>query len=287
MSLLSVIQRATNELGLPEPSTVVGNSDVTVRQMLAMMYRTGSELKHRVRWPFLIKEHTFTLVADQDAYALPVDMAKHVFETHWERDELWPLLGPLTASEWQARVSGVNTASPRRRYRVKTFQDKQFFVHPTPDSSEAGNTLVFEYISDEWFLPRTIASGNIYTANQYTYDPSVPGVYKTALGGTSDATTVAADTGVTDWTLRTDAYDTFMADTDQIVLDEDLIGLGVQWRFMRQKGLPYQHIFSDYEKRMRYVASAHKSAGTLSLSGGGRVNRFLSSNNVPDTNFGS
>lgn len=289
MSLLSVIQRASNELGLPEPSTIIGNSDITVRQMLAMLYRTGAELKHRVEWPFLTKEHTFTLVDSQDAYALPVDFERHVFDTQWDRSELWPLLGPLSPQEWQARKSGVNTASPRRRFRVKTFQTNQFFVHPTPDSGDAGNTLVLEYISSDWFYPRDFATGQVYSTGGYTYDGSVPGIYSTALGGTSDSSdnTVANDTGISDWSLSSSAYSSFTADTDQFALDEDLIGLGVQWRFMRQKGFPYQHIFSDYEKRIRQISSAQSGATTLNLSKGTAVQRFLSGDNVPDTNFGS
>jgi len=65
LTLLQVIQRAQAELGLPQASSVVGNSDVTTQQMFALANRTLDELR---RW----KDDGWTAL--QFEYDLPVQV---------------------------------------------------------------------------------------------------------------------------------------------------------------------------------------------------------------------
>jgi len=64
-SLLQIVQSVCDEVGLPRPISVTGNTDQTVRQLLALANREGKELSSRTSnnegWPALRKEHTFAL----------------------------------------------------------------------------------------------------------------------------------------------------------------------------------------------------------------------------------
>lgn len=51
----------------------------------------------------------------------------------------------------------------------------------------------------------------------------------------------------------------FVADTDTILLDEDLVSAGLKWRWKKEKGLTYAEDFNSYE---RQVANAIGRDGT-------------------------
>ena len=58
-TMLQLVQQVTNELGVPTPSTVAGNANQDVVQILALMNASGYELLRRADWRELTKQHTF------------------------------------------------------------------------------------------------------------------------------------------------------------------------------------------------------------------------------------
>jgi len=289
MSLLTLMQDTFNILGLSEPSSVLNNTDSSVKQALAMLYDVGQETRDRFAWPELNKEHTITLVASQQGYALPDDYDRQVFETHWAQSEQWPLIGPITPQEWRARQDGIITSSPRQRFRVRGYDGSEILIDPTPDSDDAGNTLIFEYQSTEWFQPPQWVTSTSYSASDYV--SNIGNVYQTAAGGTSGATapthtTGDASDGTVTWTFVSDEYVTFNSDNDIFIIDERLLGHGLKWRFMEQKGLPFGHYRELYEAQIRRHISHLRGAKTLNLAQRSAT-RLLSAENVPDTGYGS
>lgn len=148
MSLLTIAQAVAEEVGVNPPSSIIGNNDRTAKQLLRFINREGKILaKHP--WTALQKEHTFTTVASQAAYALPDDFEYMISDTAWDRDNYWRMRGGLSAQQWQVYKSGLvaNTAT-RRRFRIKvTAGVRQFYVDPTPSDTA---DLVFEYVSNAW-----------------------------------------------------------------------------------------------------------------------------------------
>lgn len=148
-TVLEHCQNVADEVGIERPSSVVGSTSNTSRRLLQALTQTANDLFSQVDWAVLQKEHTFSTVASQAAYALPSDYDRMIPYTHWDRNNEWRLLGPFSPQDWQWIKSGVVEEGPRRRFRIKPDSGtKKFFVSPTPSS--AGETLVFEYVSNEW-----------------------------------------------------------------------------------------------------------------------------------------
>jgi hypothetical protein len=289
MSVLTLIQNTVNELGLPKVSSVVSSSGALERQLLAIMERVGKDLRSEYNWPELSREKTITLVDAQDSYAFPADFDHHIFRTHWDRTNQWELVGPLSPQEWQWRQSGISQVAPRREYRVKGVGDRQFHIFPTPDSGDAGEIIAFEYQSKNWVRPRTWAESQSYSAEGYTFNNG--NYYQTTNGGTTGSTAPTHTTGTVsdggvDWTFFDGLYEKPLEDSDILLIDEDLIGRGVQWQFMQQKGLQWEVKYEQYQKLLLREVSALKSARTLSFNRR-RNNLFITPRSVPDTGFGN
>lgn len=266
MTLLELFKQICNEIGLPEPVTVIGSTDLQTKQLLAIALRVGNDFRDK-EWPSLQREQSITLVASQDSYAFPADFDRQVFDTAWNQSSHWPLTGPLTPDEWQAYKNGFVAPGIAPRYRIKGYKQKTFFVDPTPSSSEAGQILVQEYQTVNWIKPRTWENSAVYTAGSYTFYDGV--YYSTVAGGTTSGTSPADDVGVT-WVVSTAAYDKFLADTDELNVDDFLFMLGVQWNYLAAKGLPYQHLKDKYNGDMMAQLARARGARTLSICPGPR-----------------
>lgn len=286
MTLFTLLTDAANEIGITPPTSVVGSTTLETKQLLALAYREAETLRMGFDWPQLTKEYTFSTANGTANYALPADFDRFALGTFWDRTNHWELLGPITATEWQQIKSGVVSSAPRRRFRVKGVQDNRFYLDPTPTSTD---TLVFEYISQNWILPLVWTASATFTADAYcSYNGNI---YKTSSGGVTGSTapthittTPTSDGGVP-WTYQS-AYTTFNADTDTVVLKERLVGLGVQWRFKRAKGLEWESLKREYDDAVRLELVGYKGARELDMTGRSQYPLFLSGLNIPDSGFG-
>lgn len=152
MSVLSIIQDATDEIGLPKPASAVGNQDLTVRGLLRLLAKEGNDLlKEDPCWSTLLGEHTFATVDQVEEYALPADYQRMINNTAWDRNQFWQIRGGITPQQWQVIRSGLyQTARLSSNFRIKQASDKvskAFYLDPIPSSVR---TLVFEYQSRWW-----------------------------------------------------------------------------------------------------------------------------------------
>lgn len=143
MSLLTICAAVAKEAGFGVPGSIVGNSDDTAVLLLALANRSGKMLARRP-WTRLQSEYTFSFVASQASYAFPSDYANFLDFTMWDRTQYWALRGSLSPQEWQAYKSGVQSTTPRQRFRVK---QGQIFIDPTPSTTDS---IVIEYQSKYW-----------------------------------------------------------------------------------------------------------------------------------------
>lgn len=162
MSLLTIVQNAAVELGLPQPSAVIGATNKQTIRWLRAVYRAADRMMREMDWPELVKVHSFDLVDATTAYDLPTDFNKLTPETEWDQDNSWRLLGPNNPANWNALKYGTLGAFSRWQWRIQTATALkavgQFHINPTPAAGDAGVTLSFEYQSKSWIIGGTPAA---------------------------------------------------------------------------------------------------------------------------------
>ena len=77
---------------------------------------------------------------------------------------------------------------------------------------------------------------------------------------------------VSRWWVDTDAdglgeSDVWTADADTALLDEEIIGLGVLWRWLKRNRLPYADEFGEYQAQVSQAISRDGARKTVSLAG--------------------
>jgi hypothetical protein len=75
----------------------------------------------------------------------------------------------------------------------------------------------------------------------------------------------------------------YAADTDVSLLDENLIKLGVRWRFKKEKGFDYAEDFTSYERMVQISMGNDGGKGALDFTGGSTWPIPLA--NLPEGNF--
>ncbi len=213
MSLLSICQEAASQLGLRQPSTIVGSTDITAQILFRFANQAGKELMRYHDWQNLIEEVTFTSLATQEQTgALPsADYDRMVYNAEvWDRTNDIRFAGPAPQRLWQrikvSSISGITGC-----WRII---GNELNILPV---QSAGNTIAFEYISKRWAA---------------------------SSGGTPQSS--------------------FMADTDEARISEDLLVLEMVWRFRQSRGFAqYAEDLSTCEREKEKAAARDRGTGRI------------------------
>lgn len=307
MSLQSLIDTVVNELGLPEPIGYGANSTLwtsdggsKVNRIRQFVYRAAKLALDGAHWAELRNEGTITLASGQATYALPTDFHSWIYETEWDRTNDWPLIGPISPQEWQARVSGSITTIPRKTYTVRGRTSKEIVIYPTPAAGDDGALLYYEYQSNQWFLPILWVTSTSYSTGDYvSYEGNIYVSGTTATSGATPPTHTSgsASDGAVTWTWvnpgtipSSNADDqrlpAFRTGDDIILIDEDFIAAGAVWLYNRSRGVEYREQRADWYQDLKRLPLKKRGAKSLDLTGGVR-NPFLSRANLPETGYGS
>ena len=174
MSLLTLIQDATDLLALKRPTTVITTSDDQTRQLHAIARQECMEL-NRMNWKAMMREHTFVTTATAaQASARPSDLDRWVSNSFFNRSTRRPIVGPVTPQTWQALQASPQSGRIVLGYRER---DGSFLITPTPP---AGETIAGEYISTKW--ARNAALDTAYVRWQADSDTSYFDEYLITLG---------------------------------------------------------------------------------------------------------
>lgn len=237
MSLLTICQDAATACGFPSPSSIVGSSDKTAKQLLSLAIREGHYLSTKKDWSRLVSEHTFTLAtADQD-YALPADFRWIIPNTTYNRDDNRIVLNPISSQDWQFLKAWTSISGLTRRARIR---NNLIEFEETIAAADNGKTIAFEYLSSYWA--------------------------DTAAGGAKKSK--------------------FTLDTDVSLIDEELVTLGLIWRFRRAKGLDFEDERAEYLAQLNVIKAADGGARTLSMNSSTAKSLSLTNPNISDTGYG-
>lgn len=148
MTLLTIVQNASVELGLPEPAAVISSTDPATRKLLKYANQAGKQLMRYHDWQGLIVEQAFTALAQQEqTNALPpADYDRLVYNAMiWDRSAHLQLSGPTPQRYWSLILAGISSGVSGY-WRIL---GNQLNVLPV---MTAGHILAFEYISKRWVM---------------------------------------------------------------------------------------------------------------------------------------
>jgi hypothetical protein len=291
MSILTIAQNCARRLQLTVPTTFVGSTDNNMILLKAMIETALNDISSEYPWPELQREYTFDLADGTASYELPGDFNRFQMETMWNRTQKWPLIGPLDAVEWQQYKSGLVTTLPRQRFRIKYWATTQFFIDPTPSTSEDGQTCAYEYITATTLRPKTWVASTSWTGISYcSYNGNIYNRGSTGAATTGTNAPVHTNGTISDgsisWTYVSAAYNTILNDSDEVILDNTMITDGAIWRFKQERGLDFEDLRQQANNQKDSNKTNLSSAGVLTINRG-RVGPIgIGPWSYPEGNFG-
>lgn len=149
--LLIIVQKAMVLVGLsPQPTTVIGNTDPTIAQMLAFAEQTGRELAERFNWTNLDTAGQVNGDGTTTLFQLPDDWIRFSPSdkspergTRVEQHPLIPLVGPVNTEDLNLlKALPASTVRPVWRIIGGALE-----IWPV---LAAGEIVTFNYFSDSW-----------------------------------------------------------------------------------------------------------------------------------------
>lgn len=150
LSALILVNRALQEIGLPQVPTVVSpQDDQTGFQTLGTLNALGSQLMRVHDWQFLEGHQMFEGDGVTASFPLPDDWGRIVNQTQWSEKNKRPMYGPMSPQGWSWVQFGIVSVGVYYRYRIL---GNRFHVFPTPD---LGEQIDFYYIKKNWVFDPT------------------------------------------------------------------------------------------------------------------------------------
>lgn len=168
-TLLEIITRVADEIGLSRPAALVASSSPEVRQLLAAANAAGRDLMRVHDWGALQTLGTITTADGTASYALATDYDRMISDTTWDRTNDQRIAGPDTVQLNRALLEGIAQVGATKRFRLV---GANVSIHPTPTAVE---TLVYEYVSKKWALSAALVAQVEFLADDDTavFDPDL------------------------------------------------------------------------------------------------------------------
>lgn len=304
-SFLALCQAFANEVGIPEPSQVIGAQDEQSKQILALANREGKDFSVLANknggWQNLHKEYTFLTsalptttgnVTAGSAVITNIPDTTGIVAGTWAVSGTGIYAGSLVQSvdsstqvtlNQVATASGTGVSLSFGQIAYDLPSDFEYFVQKTFWDGAYRWELLGPISAQEKQILRwgVIASGprrKFYVrSNKIWIDPTPPDDQLIAFDYFSNAW-CQSSVGV--------AQSSWQADLDTYKLDEDCFIQGMKWRFLRAKGLDYAQEFQDYTLDCQRVVSRDGGLRDLPLGDSTFGVHLIDDSNIPDTGFG-
>ena len=314
MSLLSMVQTVCLEVGIPQPNAALTSNDPQILQIVALAQREGKELAafpvKDGAWSVLQKQYLFTtqfltvagctLVAGSAAVTVPSSTGITVGMACGG-----PLGSGLAPSATvlsidgptQVTVDQVATASGSAL--SLTFSQ---IAYPFPADYDHALNQTFWDRQYRWQMlgPLTpqewgvLKSGIVPTGprrrfrvqgNKFLIDPPPTSNNVLVYEYVSNGFCVPAGTDISPQVAAFQRA--WQLDSDVPVLNEDLMTLGIKWRWLRAKGFAYDEEFKTYtESRERLASRDGAGARSLVMNRQFVSSPLITSAQIPDAGFG-
>lgn len=315
MSLLTTIQDACNELSLPAPLTVIGNTDPQVVQLLALANLEGQTFAQLQGpwggWPELNTVYTFNLLpvgpftgtTTQNSNLITglsstagILVGYGVAGAGVYQSATITAVPPTTAAntvQMSAVASSSNSVAAYNFGQISYAlpSDIRSFINCTYWDRNFRWPMLGPLSPVEW---EVIISGispvgpriRFRVVNNLMEIQPLPGTSQTdqiAYEYVSNAWCTSA-TGVAN--AASGGVCRFAVDTDLYRWPENTLRLGVKYRFLKAKGLPFTEELKEYMDARDFQLATSGGSRSLRMNAVATGLHFLNYSNIPDSQFG-
>ena len=288
MSLLSICQQVANELGLSEPTSIVGNQDQTATRLLAVAQTEGQTLARKPQggWVSMIREFDFTTtaIASQSgtiANVGGVGVISGLADTTGIVAPFWYAFGtgvPNNAIVTAVTASTVTFSLPATHTGSGTFQFGQSdYALPSDFQRPVDGTMWDRsrywqmrgpQSPQQWQLYKSSVIGQASVQRRFRFRQE-GGQLRFSIDPvpTDNGSPLVLEYVSNAWCESESGTPQTLweADTDIGILDEYLMTLGVRWRMLRRLGLSYNEEMDEYEQQVRKAMATDGGAAILSI----------------------
>lgn len=313
-TLLTMVQNACAELALAQPTSLFGNSDPQATQLLALAQREGYDFSKRRNgiggWQALRTEYQFitvgsgllsgnftsgnavvtgitpntsTIAANQTAVlygiiptgttVLSVDSASQITLSQPPSFTTGSGTGQsfYTGQEYYPLPTDID------HQMTQTYWDRTFRWQLLGPLSPQERQVLLSGISPTGPRRRFWIVNNRLVINPVPSDNTGVEVFEYYSNAWSQTTLLSTAT----------ANSRFQNDSDFFLLDDNVMELGIKWRFRKAKGLSYDAEQDDYDNAVEVAISADGGKRNLPMNASSSGIRLLNEQNCPDTGYGS
>ena len=297
-TMLQLIQECTQELGIPTPATVAGNTSQDVVQLLALMNANGYELLRRADWRELTKQHTFYTEASTSTGT-------------WTTAAYTITVPDTTGLSTAYQVQGVGI--PNATYITSVDNATTVTINYKPTENVVAGQVIFQkvkydlpsdYVSSvnrthwdkskrwemlgpespqqwEWLLSGYISTGpRIRWRLLGQYFQIWPGMNADELLGFEYRSKSWA------YSAAGVAKNSLTADDDTCIYPDRLMVLGTKLKYFEGKGFDTTALYRDY--LMEFETAVAQDTGAANLSFAPRPGTVLIGyDNIPDSGYGT
>ena len=297
-TMLELVQQVTNELGVATPTSVAGNTNQDVIQILALMNANGYEFLRRHAWRELTKQNAFytqyiTTTGTWTTAARTITMASTAgLDTTYQvqgtginqNTYIFSVdSGTQVTINQDFSADGIAATAYFQKIKYSLPSDYESLVPRTMwDKSKHWEMLGPEDAQQwEWLL-----SGYISTGPRIRW--RLLGAYFQIWPGMSTAEYLGFEYRSKGWAAAADGTvkNSFTADTDTCIYPDRLIVNATKLKYFEAKGFDTTAMMRNYLTEMEAAKALDMSSANLSLAPRpGTV--LIGYDNIPDSGYGT
>ena len=298
-TMLQLVQQVTNELGVPTPTTVAGNTNQDVIQILALMNASGYELLRKADWRELTTAYSF--------------FTSYTTTTGTYTTSALTITGIPSTASLDTTYMVVGTGIPNATFITSVDSSTQVTLSNYSTSNVTAGTIYFQKVkyalpSDyDSIVPRTqwdkskhwemlgpesaqqwewLLSGFISTGPRIRW--RLLGGYFQIWPGYSANENLGFEYRSKGWALSAAGAvkNSFTVDTDTCIYPDRLVVLSTKLKYFQAKGFDTTALYRDYLTEFETSVAQDTSAANLSFAPRpGSV--LIGWDNIPDSGYGN
>ena len=298
-TMLQLVQQCTNELGVPTPVSVAGNTNQDVIQILALMNAAGYELLRKANWRDLTIPYSF--------------FTSYTTTTGSYTTSALTITGIPSTASLDTTYMVVGTGIPNATFITSVDSSTQVTISNYSASAVTAGTIYFQKCKyafpDDYdsIIPRTqwdkskhwemlgpedaqqwewLLSGFISTGPRIRW--RLLGNYFQIWPGYSSNELLGFEYLSKGWarTAAGVAKNSFTIDTDTCIYPDRLVVLATKLKYFQAKGFDTTALYRDYLTELETDIAQNTSAANLSFAPKpGSV--LIGWDNIPDSGYGT